>query len=318
MKIVVLDGYSVNPGDLSWEGFKALGELVVHARTSPEEVLLHAAGAEALMTNKTRLNREIIRKLTALRYIGVLATGHDHVNVQDAEKRGIVVTHVPDYATASAAQHVFAMILERTNHVSAHAHSVFKGRWIKSPDPTYWIHPIQELEGLTLGILGLGRIGSRVARLARAFGMNVMAHTDAPPSAPPAGIELVSLDALFSRSDILTLHCPLTPLTERIVNAPRLALMKPTAMLVNTARGDLVDEEALAGALNGKRLGCALLDVLAKEPPDRKNPLLSAHNCWITPHQAWASRAARSRLLAVALENLRAYLAGKPINIVRK
>lgn len=316
--MVVLDGYTINPGDLSWAGFKALGDLTVHDRTEPDQVLERAGDAEALFTNKTRLNREVIRKLAALRYVGVLATGHDHVNVQDAEKRGVVVTHVPDYATASAAQHVFALILERTNHVSAHAHSVYKGRWMRSPDPTYWIHPLQELDGLTMGVLGLGRIGARVARIARAFGLRVIAHTDPPPATPPADVELVSLDALFARSDILSLHCPLTPLTEQIVNAARLALMKPTAMLVNCARGGLVDEEALAEALNRRKLGCAMLDVLAKEPPEKRNPLLNARNCWITPHQAWASRAARSRLLEIALENLRAFVAGRPVNLAHK
>ena len=316
MKIVVLDGYTLNPGDLSWDGFKKLGELVVYDRTPPEKVVERATDAEAVLTNKTRLNREIIRKLQALKYIGVLATGYDVVNIQDAAKRGVIVTNIPNYATASVSQHVFAMILEQTNHVSAHAHSVYKGRWQRCPDFTYWTHPIRELDGLTMGILGLGRIGTKVARMAQAFGMEVIVHTEDPPKPMPEGMELVSMEELFKRSDFLSLHCPLTAQTEHIINASRLAMMKPTALLVNTARGGLIDEKALAEALKKKQIAGALLDVLTQEPPDKKNPLLTARNCWITPHQSWASRAARERLMAIAVENLRAFLDGHPVNIV--
>lgn len=316
MKIVVLDGYTLNPGDLSWDGLKKLGELVVHERTPPEKIIERADGAEAVLTNKTRLNREVIRKLHALRYIGVLATGYDVVNTQDAAKRGVIVTNIPNYATASVAQHVFAMILEQTNHASAHAHSVYKGRWERCPDFSYWTHPIRELDGLTMGVLGLGRIGSKVARMAQAFGMRVIVHTEDPPKPMPEGMELVSVDEIFKQSDFLSLHCPLTPETEKIVNASRLALMKPTAMLVNTARGGLIDEAALADALARKKIAGALLDVLTHEPPDKKNPLLRARNCWITPHQSWASRAARQRLMTIAVDNLRAFVEGHPVNIV--
>ena len=316
MKIVVLDGYTLNPGDLSWDGFKKMGELAVYDRTAPDDVVKRAGDAEVVLTNKTRLNRELIRKLQALRYVGVLATGYDVVNLQDAAKRGVIVTNIPNYATASVAQHVFAMILEQTNHVSSHAHSVFKGRWERCPDFTYWMYPIRELDGLTMGILGLGRIGAKVAGMARAFGMRVIVHTEDPPSPMPEGLELVSMDDLFKRSDFLSLHCPLTAKTEKIINAARLAQMKPSALLVNTARGGLIDEKALVDALGRKQIAGALLDVLTQEPPDKKNPLLRARNCWITPHQSWASRASRERLMAIAVENLRAFLAGHPVNVV--
>ncbi len=316
MKIVVLDGYTLNPGDLSWDDLKALGELTVYDRTDPEHVVERARDAEIVLTNKTRLNREIMRKLTRLRYVGVLATGHDVVNLHEAEKRGIVVSNVPDYATASVAQHVFALILDRANHVSLHAHTVRRGEWPKRKDFSFWVRPIEELEGRTLGILGLGRIGRRVAHIAQSFGMRVIAYTDPPPAEPPGGIAMVSLEDLFAQSDILSLHCPLTPTTEKIVNGERLAKMKSTAWIVNTARGALVDEEALAQALNEGRIGCALLDVLSVEPPDRRNPLLKAKNCWITPHQSWASQAARRRLMTLAVANVRAFLAGQPINVV--
>lgn len=316
MKIVVLDGYTLNPGDLSWDALKSLGDLTVHERTAPEEVVERAKDAEIVLTNKTRLNREIIRKLSRLRYVGVLATGYDVVNLHEAGKRGIVVTNVPDYATPSVAQHVFALILDRANHAGLHAHSVRKGDWLKRKDFSYWLRPIEELDGRTFGILGLGRIGLRVARIAQAFGMRVIAYSDPPPSPVPEGIACVSLDDLFAQSDILSLHCPLTPTTERIVNAERLTRMKPTAWLVNTARGALVDEDALAAALNEGRLACALLDVLTVEPPDKRNPLLKAKNCWITPHQSWASQAARKRLMTAAIENVRAFLDGHPINVV--
>lgn len=316
MKIVVLDGYTLNPGDLSWDELKALGELTVYERTDPEQVVERARDAEIVLTNKTRLNREIMRKLTKLRYVGVLATGYDVVNLHEAEKRGIIVSNVPDYATPSVAQHVFALILDRANHVSLHAHSVRRGEWPKRKDFSYWIRPIEELDGRTFGILGLGRIGRRVAQLAQSFGMRVIVYTDPPLAQPPPNVTQVSLDDLFAQSDILSLHCPLTPTTEKIVNAERLAKMKPTAWLVNTARGALIDEEALAEALNQNRLGCALLDVLTVEPPDRRNPLLKAKNCWITPHQSWASQASRRRLMAAAVANLRAFLEGSPINVV--
>jgi glycerate dehydrogenase len=316
VKIVVLDGYTLNPGDLSWDALKALGELTVHDRTAPEEIVDRAKDAEIVLTNKTRLNREVIRKLPRARYVGVLATGYDVVNLHEAGKRGIVVTNVPDYASPSVAQHVFALILDHANHVGLHAHSVRKGDWPKRKDFSYWIRPIEELEGRTFGIVGLGRIGMRAARIAQSFGMRVIAYSDPPPSPAPEGIALVGLDDLFAQSDILSLHCPLTPTTEHLVNAERLARMKPTAWLVNTARGALVDEEALASALNENRLACALLDVLTVEPPDKRNPLLKAKNCWITPHQSWASQAARRRLMAAAVENLRAFLNGRPINVV--
>jgi glycerate dehydrogenase len=316
MKIVVLDGYTLNPGDLSWDGLKALGECSIHDRTPPEKVIDRCAGAEIVLTNKTALNREIIRKIPQLRYIGVMATGYNVVNAEAAHKRNVVVTNVPDYATPAVAQAVFAMLLEVTHRVDHHAFSVRKGRWCRNPDFCYWLHSLIELQGLSMGIVGFGRIGQAVARIAAAFGMRVLVHTRTRPEPPPPGVEFTDLDALFKTADVISLHCPLTPETENLVNVVRLSLVKPSAILINTSRGGLVDEEALAQALNGQRLAAACLDVLGEEPPDVKNPLLNAKNCIITPHLAWATKAARERLMAAIIGNIRAFLSGHPVNVV--
>jgi glycerate dehydrogenase len=316
MKIVVLDGYTLNPGDLSWDPLRSLGECTLHDRTPAEKVVERCAGAEIVLTNKTQLNREIIRKITQLRYIGVMATGYNVVNTEAARKRNVVVTNVPDYATPSVAQMVFAMLLEVAQRVDHHAFSVRKGRWCRNEDFCYWLHPLIELQGLTMGIVGFGRIGRRVAAIASAFGMRVLVHTRAHPDALPPGTELADLDALFRTADVVSLHCPLTPETEHMVNPVRLADMKPSAILVNTSRGGLVDEEALAAALNGGKLAGACLDVLSEEPPTEKNPLLRARNCVVTPHIAWATKAARERLMAALAENIRAFLSGHPVNVV--
>ena len=312
MKIVVLDGYTLNPGDLSWEGLERLGDLAVYDRTPFDQVVERATGAEIVMTNKVVLSREIIEQLPKLRYIGVQATGYNIVDVEAAAECRIPVTHVPTYGTQSVAQMVFAHLLNLTQRVAHHAGTVRRGRWCTSPDFCYWDHPLVELAGLTMGIVGYGRIGRKTAELARAFGMEVIAHD----TFDCAEVEMVELDELFCRSDVVSLHCPLTPETESLVNPERLALMKRSAFLINTSRGPLVDEEALAAALNEGRIAGAGLDVLAVEPPATDNPLLTAAHCFITPHIAWASRSARSRLLDTVVENLEAFSAGRPQNVV--
>jgi len=315
MKIVVLDGYALNPGDLSWDDLAALGDCTVHDRTPPQEVAERAAGAEIVLTNKVVLDRTRLEALPDLRYVGVLATGYNVVDLPAARERGIVVTNVPDYATPAVAQTVFAHLLELTHRVGHHAQTVRDGRWSAGPDFCYWDFPLVELDGLMMGIVGLGRIGSAVADRARAFGMKVLAFTE-PPQGPREGISFVGLDRLFRESDVVSLHCPLTPETEGLVDAQRLALMKATAFLINTSRGPVIDEPALADALNAGRLAGAGLDVLATEPPPPDHPLLTARNCFITPHCAWATRAARGRLMKTVVENVRAFLAGRPQNVV--
>lgn len=315
MKIVVLDGYTLNPGDLDWADLKRLGDATIHDRTASADTVTRAAGAGALLTNKVVLGRGELAGLPDLRYIGVLATGTNVVDIPAARERGIVVTNVPAYSTDSVVQTVFAHLLNLAQGLAAHSQSVRRGDWVRSPDFMYTLTPLVELAGKTLGIVGYGRIGRRVAAVAQALGMRVLVHTRTPP-ADEVGIACVSLDRLFAESDAVTLHCPLTPETERLVNAARLRVMKPSAFLVNTGRGPLLDEPAVAEALNTGRLAGAGLDVLSTEPPRPDNPLLAARNCHITPHTAWATREARARLYATAVENLRAFLAGSPVNVV--
>ncbi len=314
VEIVVLDGHTLNPGDLSWEGLASLGGLTVHERTAPEEVVVRAADADIVITNKTRLDRAKIEALQSLRYIGVLATGYDVVDVRSAGERGVVVSNVPTYGTTSVAQAAFALLIELTNHVGLHSHGVREGRWSASLDFCYWEGPLVELAGLTLGILGFGAIGRAVAGIARAFGMKVITHT--LETVEDGEATVVGLDELFRQSDVLSLHCPLTPQTRGVVSAARLSLMKRTAFIINTARGPLVDESALAEALNSGTVAGAGVDVLSTEPPAPDNPLLSARNCVVTPHVAWATRASRERLMATAVENVRCFLAGRPQNTV--
>lgn len=315
MKIVVLDGFTLNPGDLSWEELRALGECVIYDRTAPEETLTRAAEAEIVLTNKVVLSREHIARLPRLRYISVLATGTNVVDLAAARERGIPVSNVPAYSTMSVAQATFALLLELTHHTGHHAQAVRQGRWSQCPDFSFHDFPLIELAGLTMGVIGFGSIGRAVAGIARAFGMAVLAFNPSPKPAPE-GVRFVELESLFRESDVVSLHCPLTPQTERLVNAARLALMKPTAFLLNTSRGPVVDESALAAALNEGRLAGAGLDVLSIEPPPPDNPLLRARNCLITPHYAWATAAARRRLMQVTVENVRAFLAGRPQNVV--
>ncbi len=316
MNIVVLDGHTLNPGDLSWEGFEQLGTARIYERTPPEAIVERAAEAEVVLTNKTPLSAATLEALPQLQYIGVLATGYNIVDVEAARNRGIPVTNVPDYGTDSVAQMTMALLLELTQHVGHLARTVREGRWTKCPDFCYWDYPLIELRGLALGIVGYGRIGQAVARLGQAFGMNVLVYTPRRVLGTPMGVEFASLDMLLGWSDVVSLHCPLRPETENLMNAQRLAMMKPTAFLLNTSRGQLVDAQALADALKEGRLGGAGLDVLAVEPPHADNPLLAAPRCYITPHIAWATRAARDRLLQGALENLINFLQGTPINVV--
>jgi len=315
MKIVVVDGYTLNPGDLSWDGLYALGECVVYDRTASGEVAERADGAEIVLTNKAVLSADVIAGLGRLRYVGVLATGHNVVDVEAAAARGIPVTNVPAYGTESVVQMTFAHLLNITHRVAHHARTVREGRWTGCADFCYWDYPLIELAGLTMGVVGFGRIGRAVARAAKGFGMRVIA-CDAAPVEAPAGCEIVGLDEVLRRCDVLSLHCPLTPETDRLVNARRLAMMKPTAIVLNTSRGGLIDEAALAEALNAGRIAAAGLDVLSSEPPGADNPLLTAANCFVTPHIAWASRAARQRLLDAAVDNVRGFLAGKWQNVV--
>jgi glycerate dehydrogenase len=316
MRIVVLDGYTLNPGDLSWATFSALGECAVYDRTPPGEVLARARGAEIILVNKAPLDVGTLGALAGLRYIGVLATGFNIVDVKAARELGIVVTNIPTYGTRSVAQHVFALLLELTQRVGYHAGTVREGRWSASPDWCYWDYPLVELAGLTVGIVGYGRIGQATARVAEAFGMNVIAHdVGAPPPGVPT-VRMVDLDTLFTEADVVSLHCPLTADTRHLVDARRLGLMKKSAFLINTSRGPLVNEADLAAALNAGRIAGAGLDVLAVEPPLPNNPLLGARNCLLTPHIAWATHSARSRLMGIAADNLRAFLAGQPINVV--
>ena len=319
MKIVVLDGYGMNPGDLSWSEIEALGSLTVYPRTAPADVLARAAGADAVLTNKTVLDGATLRALPGLKYVGVLATGYNVVDIDTARELGIVVTNIPAYSTASVAQMVFAHLLAVTNRVEHYTADNHAGRWTACPDFCYWDESVTELAGKTFGIVGFGNIGSAVARIALAFGMRVLAFTSKAADALPEGVEKAAdMRELFSRSDVLSLHCPLTADTRRLVCADTLALMKPSAILINTGRGPLVDEAALADALNAGRLRAAGVDVLSSEPPAADNPLLSARNCYITPHIAWASTEARRRLMAITASNLRAFLAGSPVNNVAR
>ncbi|HUT63566.1 MAG TPA: D-2-hydroxyacid dehydrogenase [Anaerolineae bacterium] len=315
-KIVILDGYTLNPGDQSWKDLESLGECTIFDRTHYGEVLQRARGAEILLTNKTVLDRRIIESLPNLKYIGVMATGYNVVDIEAARKRRIPVSNVPEYATKSVAQMVFALLLEMTQHVAHHSETVFNGRWTASQDFCYWDTPLIELDRLTMGIIGYGRIGQTVAQIARTFGMKVLVNDSNPDIIADADITFINLEDLFRLSDVVSLHCPLTSETHEIVDIKRLALMKNTALLINTDRGPLVNEYDLAEALNSGMIAGACLDVLSTEPPDADNPLLRAKNCCITPHIAWATHAARSRLMSAVVNNVKAFLRGELKNVV--
>lgn len=316
MKIVVLDGFTANPGDLSWQALEALGELTVYDRTKPEQIIARAAEATVVLTNKVILGRAEISQLPQLRYIGVLATGYNVVDLQAASERGIVVTNVPAYSTESVAQMVFAHLLTITNRTEHYAQQNRQGRWSENPDFCYWDTPLTELAGKTFGIVGLGNIGRRVAQIALAFGMQVKAFTSKPADSLPAGIQKADLDELLSTSDVLSLHCPLTESTHHLINKKTLSQMKSSAIIINTGRGPLVDDEAVANALEHGTIAVYCADVLTTEPPKADNPLLQQPKAFITPHIAWATKEARSRLLQVAIDNVRSFLNGHPQNVV--
>jgi glycerate dehydrogenase len=321
MKIVVLDGHTLNPGDLDWSGLAALGELQVYDRTKPAELLERAAGAEILLTNKVAFDRSSIAALPKLRYIGVLATGYDVVDLAAARRHDVIVTNVPGYSTSSVVQMVFALLLEMTQQVGHYSRLVREeGRWAGSPDFCFWDRPLRELAGLRMGLVGFGQIGRQVARVAAAFDMRIGVHTAHPNKyrrwQETEGIEFLGLDQLFTQSDVVSLHCPLTTETTDLVDTSLLQLMKRRALLINTARGPLLDEQAVASALNGGRLAGLGIDVLSSEPPAADNPLLTAANVHVTPHIAWATEEARGRLLDIAVANIKAFLAGEPANVV--
>ena len=315
-KIVILDGYTANPGDLSWEGLKEWGEGTVYDRTQPSETVARAADAEIVLTNKVIIGRTEMAQLPLLKYIGVLATGYNVVDLKAAQERGITVTNVPAYSTESVAQMVFAHLLTVTNHTERYALENRQGRWSKNPDFCYYDTSIRELAGKTFGIVGLGNIGQRVAQIARAFGMQVKALTSKPAEALPEGIQKADLKELFQTSDVISLHCPLTPDTHHLINNETIAWMNPETILINTGRGPLVDDAALATALETGRIKAYCADVMTEEPPKADNPLLKTKNAYITPHIAWATLEARQRLIQVATDNVRAFLTAHPQNVV--
>lgn len=315
-RIVILDGYVANSGDLSWHEIASQGELTVYDRTSPDEVIARCSGATAVFTNKVIIDADTIAALPDLKFIGVLATGYNNVDIEAARRTGIVVSNVPAYSTMSVAQLVFAMLLTICNRVSDYSASVAAGRWASCDDFSYRLGPVEELDGKTMAVYGLGNIGRRVAAIADAFGMHVVSCTSQPAENLPPYIEKVSRDEMFRLADVLSLNAPLTATNRHFVNAATIALMKPTAIVINTARGPLVDEDALADALASGRLAFAAVDVLAVEPPRQGSPLIGLDNCIVTPHVAWQSTDARRRLLDVSAANLRAFLAGAPQNVV--
>ena len=318
MKITILDAYTSNPGDLSWDAFEEFGKVTVHDRTTPKEVVARCAGCEAVLTNKVVLNAEIIDQLPDLKYIGVLATGTNVVDLDYARQRGICVTNIPGYSTDSVVQHILAFMLHFSSMVSIHNDAVHQGDWVNSKDFCFTLGTLNELSESTLGIIGLGTIGRKLAKVADALGMKIVAAHQSSMNRLelPFEVEWLPVDEVFARSDFLSLNCPLTLETDKVVNAPRLQKMKSSAVVINTGRGPLVDEQALADALNNGTIAGAGLDVLSTEPPSADNPLLGAKNCVITPHIAWSSMEARSRLIAIAADNLSAYLEGNPKNQV--
>ena len=316
MKIVVLDGYGVNPGDLSWETLEALGDVEVYPRTAPEDVIDRCFNAEIILTNKVVLNKQILVSLPRLKYIGVLATGYNVVDVDTASDLDIIVTNIPAYSTDSVVQMTFAHILAMTNRVEHYTQQNRNGRWSYNPDFVYWDTPLIELAGKTMGIVGLGNIGMKVAQLARCFGMEVYAFTSKASSLLPEGIQKTTFEGLLSVSDILSLHCPLNRSTREMINASSLAKMKEGALLINTGRGPLVNEADVAEALRSGHLGGYGADVMCQEPPAEDNPLFSAPNAYITPHIAWATFEARKRLIAIAVGNVKAFIDGNPVNVV--
>ena len=316
VRIVILDGYTANPGDLSWKELEALGQLTVYERTKPEETVARAAEADIVLTNKVIIGKAEIEQLPHLQYIGVLATGYNVVDIKAAHERGVIVTNVPAYSTESVAQMVFAHLLTVTNRTEHYAIQNRAGRWTNNPDFSYSDTLLTEIAGKTIGIVGLGNIGKRVAQIALAFGLKVKAFTSKAAETLPDGIQKADMQELFSTADVISLHCPLTDNTKHLINAETIGLMKKTAIVINTGRGPLVDDQAVADALEDKRIAAYCADVLTEEPPRADNPILKQQNAYITPHIAWATVEARVRLLQVAIENVRAFLSGTPQNVV--
>jgi glycerate dehydrogenase len=317
MKIVILDGHAINPGDLSWDALRGLGSLEVFDRTAEDLIAPRASDAHALLTTRTPLSGETLKKLKQLRYVGAMFTGYDEIDLKAARELNVLVTNVPTYGTASVAQLVFALLLEHCHHVALHSAATHAGEWSRSPDFSFWKAPLIELQGKTMGIVGFGRIGRDVGQVAAAMGMRVIAADASRRDAPNwPGFRWCEVDELMSAADVVSLHCPLLPQTRGMINAASLSKMKPDAFLINTSRGPLIVEQDLADALNNERLAGAAVDVLSSEPPPPDNPLLHAKNCIVTPHIAWATKEARTRLIETVVMNLRAFLEGHPINVV--
>ncbi len=319
MKIVVLDGFTLNPGDLSWNGIKQFGELTVFDRTAynDEDIVNNIGDAEIILTNKTPINRSVIDRCPNLKYIGVLATGFNIIDTKHAKQNGITVTNVPDYSSVAVAQFTLALLLEICHHIGNHSEAVKNGDWITSKDFSFWNYPLIELDGKTMGIIGFGKIGKATTKIALAFGLKIKVYNRTVYSElENEHLKFVPLDELLKTSDIISLHCPLTPKTEMLINQESISKMKDGAILINTSRGPLINENDLATALNNGKLSAAALDVIASEPMKENNPLLKAKNCIITPHIAWAPKEARTRCMQTAIENLKAYLNGQPINVV--
>lgn len=313
MKICILDGYSLNPGDLDWSPVERLGDVTLFDRTPADKIVERAADADIVLTNKVPFSADTLRQLPRLRFICVLATGYNTIDTEAAARQGVVVANIPAYSTMSVAQMAFAHILNITNHVASYAREVADGKWTNCPDFCFWDSALTELAGKTMGIVGLGNTGMATARIAVALGMKVVALTSKSADTLPEGITPAPLDDVLASADVVSLHCPLTPSTRHLINAASIAKMKPSAILINTGRGPLVDEQAVADALNGGHLAAFGADVLSQEPPRGDNPLLSARNCFLTPHIAWATIEARTRLMSTATENVRQFIAGEPV-----
>ena len=316
MHITVLDGYTLNPGDLCWDDFENLGELSVYMRTPEDQLVERAKDSEVLITNKVVIDEAAISALPKLKYIGVIATGYNVVDTEAAKKHGVVVTNIPAYSTMSVAQHVFAQLLAVTDRPEHYAAEVKEGKWTKCRDFCYWDTPLVELAGKNFGIIGMGSIGKAVAKIAQAFGMNVLAFSSKDQAALPEGVKKVSLDELYHDCDVISLHCPLTETTRHIINKEAISKMKDGAILINTGRGPLIDEKDVAEGLKDGKIGAFCADVLSSEPPSPDNPLLAAPNTYISPHIAWATKEARMRLMDIAVNNLKEFLAGHPVNVV--
>ncbi|MGD1820924.1 MAG: D-2-hydroxyacid dehydrogenase [Pleomorphochaeta sp.] len=319
MKIVVLDGYTLNPGDLSWNELKALGDTIIYDRTKACDIVSRIGDAQVVLTNKTPLTKETFEKCKNIKYVGVLATGYNVVDTNAAKEHGIIVTNIPTYSTTAVAQFVFALLLELCHRVGHHSEKVSTGAWANSIDFAFWDYPLIELYGKTMGIIGLGKIGHQTSIIAKSFGLKVIAYNPSKKEEwEKEGIEYVSLDTVLKESDIISLHCPLTPATEKIINKESLSKVKDGVMIINTSRGALIDEEALYQALESKKVSGAAMDVLTHEPPEQDNKLCTHPNCIITPHIAWAPKESRQRLMDIAVDNIKNFINNTPINIVNK